>query len=187
MATMTMTAAAGLPFGRPLTRADLELMPDDGHRYELIDGVLIVSPSPARRHQRGVGELYFLLRSQCPTDLEVLVAPFDVVLADDTVVEPDVLVFRRADGTERGLNGPPLLAVEVLSPSTRRIDLTLKRSRYEAAGCPSYWVLDPDVPSVTAWELRDGVYALAGQATGEESLALGLPYPVEVVPARLVE
>ena len=185
--TMTVSAAAGLPFGRPLTRADLETMPDDGHRYELIDGVLIVSPSPARRHQRGVGELYFLLRSLCPTDLEVLVAPFDVVLADDTVVEPDVLVFRRADGTERGLNGPPLLAVEVLSPSTRRIDLTLKRSRYEAAGCPSYWVLDPDVPRLVAWELRDGAYALAGQADGEEPVTLRLPFPVEVVPARLVE
>lgn len=184
---MVAMTAIGLPFGRPLTRADLDATPDDGHRYELVDGTLVVTPAPSRRHQRGVGSLFALLRSRCPTDLEVLVAPFDVVLDDATVLQPDVLVFRRSEGTERGLPTAPLLAVEVLSPSTRHIDLVLKRSRYEAAGCPSYWVVDPDVPSLTAWELRHGAYAEVGQVRGEEFLRLALPYPVEVVPARLVD
>ena len=187
VSSMTATVAAGLPYGRPLTRTDLETMPDDGHRYELIDGTLIVTPAPARRHQRGVGALYVLLRAACPPELEVLMAPFDVVLADDTVVEPDLLVFRRTDATERGLHGPPLLAVEVLSPSTRRIDLTLKRARYEAAGCPSYWVVDPDTPSLTAWTLRAGAYALDVQGDGETELSLTAPFPLRVVPARLIE
>jgi Uma2 family endonuclease len=185
--TMTATAQTRLPFGRALTRADLEDMPDDGHRYELIDGALIVTPSPMRRHQGAVGELYFRLRASCPADLQVLVAPFDVVLADDTVVQPDLLVARRADFTERDLPVAPLLAVEILSPSTRRIDLMLKRSRYEAAGCPSYWVVDPDVPSIIAWQLRDGVYALVGEVSGDDSLSLEQPYPVTVVPARLFD
>lgn len=82
---------------------------------------------------------------------------------------------------------PPLLAVEVLSLSTRRFDLLLKRSRYEAAGCPSYWVVDPDVLSITAWELRDGGYVLTGEASGDQSLTLTTPYPITVVPGRLLD
>ena len=183
----SMTASVGLPQSRPLIRDDLDAMPEDGHRYELIDGSLVVTPSPSYRHQSALLELYALLRARCPAELKILSAPFDVVLARDTVVEPDLLVAPRADFTARDLPGPPLLAVEVLSPSTRRFDLLLKRSRYEAAGCHSYWVVDPDVPSVTAWVLRAGAYVLAGEATGEQALSLNVPYPVTVVPARLLD
>ena len=149
------------PRSRPLTRRDLDAMPDDGHRSELIDGCLVVTPAPTPRHQIVVSGLLRLLSTACPADLRVLVAPLDVVLADDTVVQPDVLVARRDDFTERDLPVAPLLAVEVLSPSTRRVDVTLKRARYEAAGCPSYWVLDPDHPSLTAWNLQDGYVEVA--------------------------
>lgn len=84
--TPVRTFSPGLPHGRPLTRADLDLVPDDGHRYELLDGVLVVSPSPARRHQRAVLRLARLVDDSLPADLELLVAPFDVALADDTVL-----------------------------------------------------------------------------------------------------
>ena len=134
--TGTMAVMTTLPHGRPLTRADLAGMPDDGHRYELVDGVLVVSPSPRPRHQRVVGELFVLLRAACPADLEVFVAPLDVVLAEDTLLIPDLLVTRRSDLDETSLPAAPVLAVEVLSPSTRRVDLMLKRSRCEAAGVP---------------------------------------------------
>lgn len=77
--------------------------------------------------------------------------------------------------------------MEILSPSTRHIDLGLKRSRYEAAGCPSYWVIDPATPSISAWELTDGKYELVGEAEGDEALRLSAPYPVELVPARLLD
>ena len=183
----SMTVSVGLPQSRALTRDDLDAMPEDGHRYELIDGILVVTPSPSYRHQSAAGQLYLLLTTACSNDLKVLFAPFDVVLADDTVVEPDLLVARRDDFTERDLPGPPLLAVEVLSPSTRRFDLLLKRSRYEAAGCHSYWVVDPDVPTFTAWELRDGAYGLVGEVSGEQPLTLTAPFPVTVVPARLLD
>ena len=162
-------------------------MPDDGHRYELIDGSLVVTPAPVPDHQGASGELYLLLRAACPADLQVYYAPFDVELSPDTIVQPDLLITRRSDVTKRGITVPPLLAVEILSPSTRRFDLMLKRSRYEAAGCPSYWVVDPDEPSITAWELRDSAYTVAGQAAGEESVSLELPFPVTIVPARLLD
>ncbi|MBB5791456.1 Uma2 family endonuclease [Jiangella mangrovi] len=170
----------------PITRAELDAMPDDGRRHELLDGVLLVTPAPARRHQRATLRLWRLLDDACPSGFEAIAAPFDVALSDDTVLEPDLLVARADDYTERDLPTAPLLAVEVLSPSTRRYDLLLKRSRYEAAGTASYWVVDPEEPSITAWELRDGAYAEVGRASGIDALELTQPYPVRVVPAKLV-
>ncbi len=187
MVSVMSAEAVGLPFGRPLGRAELEAMPDDGHRYELIDGSLVVTPSPVPEHQGSLLELAVLLRAACPPELKVYVAPFDVELAVDTIVQPDLLVTRRVDVNRRGIAVAPLLAVEILSPSTRRIDLMLKRSRYEAAGCLSYWVIDPHEPSILAWELRDGAYAEVGRASGGESLSLTQPFPVTVVPARLLD
>ncbi|MFK4087879.1 Uma2 family endonuclease [Kribbella sp. NPDC020789] len=169
----------------PMTRDDLDRMPDDGHRYELIDGTLIVTPAPAVQHQRVCGGLYRLLHAACPEDLEVFFAPLDVVLANDTVLQPDVLVARRDDFSERDLPVAPLLAVEVLSPSTRRVDLMLKWSRLEAAGCAAYWVVDPDTPSVVAWELRDGAYVQVAKVTGDETVVLTSPFEVSIAAANL--
>ena len=181
-----MESVTTLPRSRPLRRADLETMPDDGHRYELIDGALIVTPGPSWRHQRALGELYLLLRLACPPDLEVLFAPFDVALADDTIMQPDLLVARRMDLTERDLPTAPVLAVEVLSPSTRRIDLTLKRSGFEAAGCDSYWVVDPHEPSLTAWQLENGAYVQTAHVIDDESFEPDIPFRIRVRPADLV-
>lgn len=181
-----MTAVTTLPYSRAYSRADLELMPDDGHRYELIDGTLIVSAAPSRQHQRVAGNLYMLLRQACPPELEVLFAPFAVGLADDTELQPDLLVAARAQFTDRDLPGAPLLAVEVLSPSTRRVDLLLKRDRLQDAGCLSYWLVDPDAPSLLALELVDGAYAEVGRVSGPQAWTATLPYPVTVVPDDLV-
>lgn len=182
-----MTSMTTLPFGRPLTRADLEDLPDDGHRYELIDGVLVVSPSPRIRHQDMVGNLHLLLRAGCPSHLKVVLAPFDVALADDTVVIPDLLVADRTQFTDKELPGPPLLAVEVLSPSTRRFDLLLKRDRFQSAGVASYWLIDPEGPSVTVLELRDGAYVEVARSVGSEACEVTQPYPLRMVPADLLD
>ena len=171
---------------RPFTQADLEQMPDDGYRRELIDGSLIVTPAPSRRHQTVVVELVTKLHRLCPDHLQLLIAPFDVALTEDTVLEPDLLVARRVDFTEKNLPTAPVLAIEVLSPSTRRIDLTLKKARYEAAGCPSYWVVDPVRPAITAWELRDGIYVQVADIEADEEFASELPYPVRFLPSDLV-
>lgn len=184
-----MGTVTTMPRGRALTRAELDAMPDDGRRYELIDGTLVVTPAPSPQHQHVVVGLLLALKSTCPNDLDVLVAPLDVALGDDSVLQPDLLVARRADFTARDLPVAPLLAVEVLSPSTRRIDLTLKRSRYEAAGCASYWVVDPDpdAPSLTAWELRDGRYVEVARVVGQERFTGRTPYDVVISPAQLLE
>lgn len=179
--------ALQLPWGAALTYDDLQNIPEDGHRYELLDGTLLVTPSPNHAHQRCVLGLAVLLRDAAPPDQEVIIAPFDWLIGPRTSFEPDVLVARRADVGERNLPHPPLLAVEVLSPSTRRIDLVLKRDAYAAAGVPSYWIVDPDVPSVTALRLEDGVYVDDTSATGEQPFTASSPFLVTVVPTRLLD
>ena len=181
-----MSAVTTLPWSGPFSRSDLESMPDDGHRYELIDGVLVVTPAPRWLHQRAVRKLVVLLDASCPPDREVLTAPFAVVLAEDTELQPDILVARVADLTDRGLPTAPVLAIEVLSPSTRRFDLHTKRARYEAAATPSYWVVDPDEPSLTAWDLVDGRYIQQAHVAGDESYDARLPFLVRVTPRALV-
>jgi Uma2 family endonuclease len=181
-----MGTVTALPRGRALTRRDLEQMPDDGHRYELIDGTLIVTPAPSRRHQRASLRLSLLLAASCPADLELLYAPFDVAVDEHTVLQPDLLVGRKVDFTEHDLPTAPLLAVEILSPSTRRVDLTLKRSRFAAAGCPSYWVVDPDEPSLVVWQLHGEEYVEVARAVGTEQVDVDAPYPIAIVPAKLV-
>lgn len=182
-----MASMTTLPRGRAFTAADLEAMPDDGNRYELIDGALIVTPAPLPRHQIVAANLFTVLRTVCPPALRVLFAPLDVKLSESTVLQPDLLVAAKESFGEKNLPGTPLLAVEILSPSTRHIDLGLKRSRYEAAGCPSYWVVEPETPSITAWQLEEGEYTVAGSATGEELCLLDQPFRVQVVPARLLD
>jgi Uma2 family endonuclease len=178
-------------YGRPFTRADLARMPDDGRRYEIIDGVLIVSAAPGRVHQRAAFELAVVLRAACPREYEVMIAPFAVGLAVDTEIQPDVLVALRDKLTDKDLPAPPELAVEVLSPSTRMIDLNSKRERFERAGTPSFWVVDPLArPAQTrliAWELGDdGRYRQVADVTGYEEFHTKSPYSVTVVPAALV-
>ncbi|MCL2541749.1 MAG: Uma2 family endonuclease [Nocardioidaceae bacterium] len=178
-----MTAPAA-----PKTRADLDAMPDDGNRYELIEGEIVMAPAPRFGHQVAVTRLSILLGNVCPPEWEVLVAPFDVELEPDrSVVEPDIVVVDPEKCDDRGLYGSPLLAVEVLSPSTRSRDLLRKKALYERTGVPSYWVVDTadDQVSLTAWELRDGRYEAVAAVAGDEEWSAALPFEVTVVPARL--
>ena len=187
MVTMTQ-----LPVRRRWDRHERDALPDDGNRYELIDGVLIVSPAPQWRHQRASVRLTVLLDAAKPEGLEVLAAPFDITLSDDSVVQPDLLVAPVAALTQRGLSGPPLLAIEILSVSSRTIDRHVKKDRLRRAGCPHYWIVDPDEPSITAWTLREGEgegepsYELAGEAHGDQALTLAEPFETTIVPARLI-
>jgi Uma2 family endonuclease len=167
-----------------------ELPHGDGNRYEIIDGALVATGAPGMRHQRAVGRLYKLLDAACPPGYEVFVAPFAVVLARDTVLRPDVLVARVADLIETELPAPPVLAVEVLSPGTRMIDLNLKPDRLARAGTPVYWVVspstEPDEARLRAWHLVDGGYRQVAAVVGEAKYRADEPYPVTVVPAALV-
>jgi Uma2 family endonuclease len=123
-------------------------LPDDGNRYECIDGELLVSPSPSTLHQRLVGELYHQLRLLLDPlgSVEVMMSPADVELEPDSIVQPDLFVYPLREGrgitTWRELTGL-LIAIEVLSPSTIRNDRGKKRSFFARVGVPEYWVVDP--------------------------------------------
>jgi Uma2 family endonuclease len=170
----------------PWTYADLAQLPDDGKRYEIIDGVLLVNASPVPDHQEVQLELWRLLRDAAPPALRVLAAPLDVVLADDTVVQPDVLVGRREDYTRTNLLAVPLLAVEVLSPSTSTVDRNLKKDRYERAGIPSYWLIDPATLVLTVHELVDGSYAEVAAVDPDTTWHAQRPFPVATTPGDLL-
>jgi len=167
------------------TVADLDQLPDDGLRYELLDGTLLVGPAPTRRHQRAVLELGAQLRTACPPSMEVLIAPLDWRPDHRTSLQPDVLLLADRD-LESPAEDSMILAVEVLSPSTRRKDAVYKRSKYEDSGVPHYWIVDPDAPSIIALELVDGHYVTVGEAIGDGRVSVEKPFPVTIVPAQLI-
>jgi Uma2 family endonuclease len=171
---------------REWTVDDLDRIPDDGLQYELLDGMLLVSPAPVTKHQVVSMELTALLRAACLPDLYVLFAPLDWRPDRRTSLQPDVLVVPKTCLDGKNITEPLTLAVEVLSPSTRRKDLVLKRSKYEDAGVASYWVVDPELPSVVAFELVDGHYQAVGEGRGDEKLELKQPFPVTVIPSQLL-
>lgn len=186
MSVMTATGSVGIPHGRPFTVDDLEAMPDDGNRYELIDGMLVVSPAPSRRHQRVLFKLAILLEENCPAELEVLPAPFSVRQSSTTELQPDILVARDEDLTEKLLPVAPVLAVEVLSPSSVINDLNNKKAAYERMGVASYWVVDPQQPSITVFELTDGRYRQVSEVKDGDVLEVERPFPVRVTPRDLL-
>src|SRR5438093_11500965 len=144
-----------------LTYEDYCALPDEGLRYEIIDGMLFAEPSPRRAHQKAVGNLFTILHAWVRAhDLgEVYVAPFDVLLDPSTTVEPD-LVFVVTDRleiiAERGVEGAPDLLVEVLSPGTARRDRVRKLNAYTRYGVRHYWPVDPGAETRAACELVAG-------------------------------
>lgn len=173
--------------GKPFTVAELDRMPDDGHRYELLDGVLVVSPRPTPAHQVVAFTLASILDRAAPPEWQVVPEPA-VMVSRDTEFAPDIVVVARDQLSGTKITRPPVLAVEVRSPSTALIDLNLKKAAYERFGVPSYWVVIPDQGQLEliAFELRGGRYEEAGRVTGDEPFAARRPFGVEVVPARLV-
>jgi Uma2 family endonuclease len=131
-----------------LTYADYVRLPDDGKRHEIIDGVHYVSPSPVTRHQRILLRLAHVLAAyldEHPVG-EVFIAPFDILLSDFDIVVPDLIYLSKQHAhflTEKNLQGPSDLVVEILSPGTRRRDEGLKRDLYERVGVREYWLVDP--------------------------------------------
>jgi len=146
-----------------LSYEHLRQMPDDGKRYEILEGALAVTASPNEPHQRIVGNLFELLRlAQRQGHGRAYVAPFDVVLHDtEAVVEPDLLFIskeRLAIITREAVRGAPDLLVEILSPATRDRDLGVKLRQYAKQGVRWYWVVDPDRREIRVFAWRDGAY-----------------------------
>ncbi|HSL08088.1 MAG TPA: Uma2 family endonuclease [Pseudonocardiaceae bacterium] len=185
----TQPSFAGVAAGRPFTVHDLEAMPDDGHRYELIDGVLIVTPAPGWHHQQGGGALFVQLWNACTPEFRVLSAPFGVRTSVRNELQPDILVARYVDLTPKNLPVAPVLAVEVLSASTALNDLNNKKAAYERMGAASYWVVDPEPPGgLTVFELdSQGRYREVARVCGDEKFTTERPFPITIIPARLLD
>jgi Uma2 family endonuclease len=172
---------------RTLTVEDMENMPDDEFRYELDDGVLIVSPAPSTLHQLAVARLTVMLTAACPAGMVVLpgvgvnITRFQHRVPDVAVVPADSLdtVFQET---------PPQLAVEVASPRTRLYDRNRKKDVYQGFGIPAYWIVEPDRdrPELTVFQLRSGAYEQTAHVTGDEEYHAVRPFPVTVVPSLLV-
>ena len=152
-----------MPLARvPTTADEIDAMPDDGNRYELIHGKLFVTPAPSIFHQRMLLVLLDRLRPYAISlGLEVFVAPTAVRSSLDTQVEPDLFVLPRmveADESTRWVAMPRLLlAVEILSPSTRRRDRVVKRELYLPNGVAEYWIVDSSTQSIDVCTLRDAM------------------------------
>lgn len=163
------------------TWEDYLRLPDDGNRYEVIEGVLYVSAAPIYDHQFSVSELAGELRHFVKARGlgVILVAPFDVRLpgvADP--VEPDVLFFRDGNEPQAGdkyFMGVPDLVVEVLSPSTEHVDRGVKFAAYENAGVPEYWLANPKTRSIVVHTLNaSGKYDEWGRFGPEDNLSSSL-------------
>ena len=161
--------------GQVWTREEVLALPDDGNRYELVDGELLVSPSPTWTHQRAVLKLCLILAPFVEEHRigTTLMAPADLNLQSGQLVQPDIFVVSFVGGKEplEWSDFPvPLLVVEVLSPSTARYDRITKRRRFQRSRVNEYWIVDADARRIERWRPDDQeAELLAGRITWQPS------------------
>jgi Uma2 family endonuclease len=164
-----------MPVDTRLTYDDYCLLPNDGKRYEIIDGELFVTPSPRTAHQKIVTRLTRFLSAFAEDENlgEVFVAPFDVVFSNFDVVEPDLLYVsneRASVVTEKNVQGSPNLVVEVLSETTEKTDRTTKLKLYARYGVEEYWIIDPNGPSAEVYRRTPHGLELAAKLSAVDAL-----------------
>lgn len=163
-----------------LTYEDYVLLPEDGRRHEFIDGEHFMTPAPSTRHQRISRNLVSFLDVHLRRTKEgqVFHAPTDVVLSEQDVVEPDLLVVSAARTsiiTEKNIQGAPDLVVEIISETSRKTDKTIKRKLYEGHGVREYWIVDPELETVEVYRMTERGYVRAAELSREADEALGTP------------
>ena len=174
---------------------DLFSLPDDGKRYEIIEGELYEMPGPSWDHAVTSSNLFLLLAPVIQSlGGRILTAPLDVFFEGADPVEPDLLAIlpgSRATGGGRGVQGPPDLLIEVLSPSNRAHDLLTKRALYARGGVREYWIVDPASRTVEVMSLdRDAFHGV--QLASREAMAVspvlgGTSFPVAEIFAGIEE
>jgi Uma2 family endonuclease len=160
-------------------------IPRDGRRYEVVDGRLLITGAQPPAHHAAVVALMVQLKHACPPDLLVSVGSLDFRPTRDISLRPDLLVCARANAGARLLVTPPLLVVEVLSPSTRTTDVVLKRTLYETHQVRSYWLLDPTTQELTILALTPTGYTCQAVAQAEETFHTTTPFPISLTPSTL--
>ena len=148
-------------------------LPSDGRRYEIIHGELYVNPAPSPLHQRVSRRLQRQLADfYHPTGRgEVFDAPVDLILGPHDILQPDLVVVARcSEITARGIEAPPWLVVEILSPSTRNQDLKVKFERYAELGVKNYWIVDANDRRIRCFALREGRFVLIVEGHDDDVL-----------------
>lgn len=168
------------PHSVRFTYEDFLLFPNDGKRHEIIDGDHFMTPAPNTKHQRVSGNLFNAIANflKGRKSGEVFTAPFDVILSDEDIVEPDLLFVsaaRSAIITDKNVHGPPDLVVEILSDGTRKTDEIVKRKLYERYGVREYWIVDPELETIKIYRLTDQSYVRAAELAREANETLFTP------------
>ncbi|GAA1005629.1 Uma2 family endonuclease [Acrocarpospora pleiomorpha] len=180
------TAIPGKP---PFTVDDMLKFPEDGNRYELLNGSLLVSPAPTPLHQDALLELATILRVASPPELKPMLE-VNLRLGPQDYYIPDLVVVSKAAmrSTELMFEAKDiLLAVEIVSPSTQMRDRQIKKAVYAAAGIPLYWRIELlESPSLFIYQLGDEEYDLAEEVKAGDTARLSVPFPVEFDPIQLV-
>ena len=164
-------------FFNKLTYEDYVLFPDDGRRHEIIEGDHAVTPAPKTKHQRISGRLFAALNgwSRSRNSGEVFAAPYDVILSDEDIVQPDLVFVTKERSqivTEDNIRGAPDLIVEIISETTRKRDELTKRKLYERYGVREYWIVDPELETIRIFKRTDRGYSAPVEFTREKSAML---------------
>lgn len=188
-----LTNQTGWPVQGEWRYEDYLRLPDDGRRYEIIEGVLYVANAPSIEHQFTVSEAHFQLKLFVRDRGlgQVYTAPIEVHLSETTrPVQPDVLFIRAERQPAPGaqfFEGAPDLIVEVLSPNSIRLDRIIKFDAYEQAGVAEYWLADPKTRSVEVYTLSNNEFALLGQYTGDEVIESRVLAGLQIVTSTLFQ
>jgi len=158
------------------TYEDYAAIPDDGKRYEVVNGVLFMSPSPDQQHQDTVGAIFAYLWNHINLGMlgRVYIAPFDVELTSHTICQPDVLVILNANMSKisgKRIMGAPDLVIEVASPSTARYDRREKLDAYARSGVTEYWIAEPTSCTIEILTIEVGIYHSHGIFEGKMPLS----------------
>jgi Uma2 family endonuclease len=161
------------------TYSDLLTVPDDGNRYELFEGELIMTPSPILLHQIASDNLVYKLKQYNEVyDIGVIVsAPFDVYFDDENVVQPDIIFVsneRRSIVEEKRIKGTPDLIVEILSPRTKDRDYGFKFRKYAEVGVKEYWIADPEGKTIEVYQLSEKGFELYKSFSGNDIFESGM-------------
>ncbi len=175
-----MSMPAPLYYTADMVRA----LPDDGHRYEVVHGELLVTPAPRRWHQTLLARLHLALGTylESKPGYDLLFSPADISWDADTLVQPDLFVVDpvHAGTTEWSDIRQLLLVIEVLSPSSTRQDRFTKRRRYQEAGVPCYWIVDGESKQVEIWTPDDRFPAFERDRLTWHPAGLPQPFHLEL-------